>query len=746
MQIGEISFTARELDVISCIISLRGAKKIGSILLISPRTVETHIQKILLKIKGSTKESIIDFVEKSSKFKFINDHYLSLLVNRAFEQQLMHISYLVKKNKVSCYIDHNGSNDILQSLTKHFKIAGIEISTNDNNSQANKNLNYKYNLYILSQEKKHVPIDELLIKNQENSMFLIMDYDTNKAVTGKIFNKEILDFSVQKQYFNNVFKILANLVSDIDYAKFVTQFEQLQTNIINSKSDDVNELLDNIQYNYIGATKETNDKIKSNNSLQSIFTILKPLHYLIITFATTMTIIGIFGGIWYLARGDYNIENKYQLVEDKISQFAEKLTTDQTSTQKSKDNRLDILSAQQAIDDLYNKYQKHLSQAALQSKFTYLSCVLAGHYRYNNEYNDSLVDDYLKSEYLSLWQRNNYVKREFYDYVASQILNRVANHYNNRYGLTDNDTAEIIKDKLSKEKYALEDYILLNYYLSRGYMSSSMKSSQSAGKIKLVERYLDIALLGKEYNMYEACSAEKNKLIFERDKIKISIMELTKTLKYTFPIIRDETSLVSIIEKIESEKQDKQKLKEIIESFLSMHQGKELQLKEIIDGFLKLESDEHKYVNHYKPWKKTQEEYLVPKDALFNSVVMCKENLYTQAVLMNYYTLLYHDNTEKLQQEHRTSLSNSLQELNQFLGHREIQDKWLDTAIKAQKKKIITAIKDLGEVYYDNNIVTQLKIITDLIQKNEFDSSIRSKVNFVIEVINRQNFVIENKR
>ena len=48
--LANIKFTSREIDIIACILHNRGEKKIAALLLISPRTVGTHIHNIMLNI------------------------------------------------------------------------------------------------------------------------------------------------------------------------------------------------------------------------------------------------------------------------------------------------------------------------------------------------------------------------------------------------------------------------------------------------------------------------------------------------------------------------------------------------------------------------------------------------------------------------------------------------------------------------------------------------------------------------
>ena len=54
--IAGIKFTTKEIDVISCIVNARGIKKIAGLLILSPRTVEGHIQNIMLKLRCNSQK------------------------------------------------------------------------------------------------------------------------------------------------------------------------------------------------------------------------------------------------------------------------------------------------------------------------------------------------------------------------------------------------------------------------------------------------------------------------------------------------------------------------------------------------------------------------------------------------------------------------------------------------------------------------------------------------------------------
>jgi DNA-binding CsgD family transcriptional regulator len=68
-----IHFTPREIDVIACLVSLRGTSKIASLLGISSYTVLTHTRNIMLKLECNSREGIIDFIERSHKLFFIKN-------------------------------------------------------------------------------------------------------------------------------------------------------------------------------------------------------------------------------------------------------------------------------------------------------------------------------------------------------------------------------------------------------------------------------------------------------------------------------------------------------------------------------------------------------------------------------------------------------------------------------------------------------------------------------------------------
>ncbi|MBW8309867.1 MAG: helix-turn-helix transcriptional regulator [Candidatus Paracaedibacteraceae bacterium] len=82
-----IPFTPREIDILASILSGKTVKTIAYLLTISPKTVETHMRNLMLKLNCNSREGIINFIEKTGKFSFFRQHYENLLVQTQFEKK-----------------------------------------------------------------------------------------------------------------------------------------------------------------------------------------------------------------------------------------------------------------------------------------------------------------------------------------------------------------------------------------------------------------------------------------------------------------------------------------------------------------------------------------------------------------------------------------------------------------------------------------------------------------------------------
>ena len=88
LQAGDIVFTEREADIISCLISGHTAKSIAMLLEISPNTVNVHTRNIIQKINGTSKNDLIKFVENSELYGTFRDRYDQIIrSNKPIETQ-----------------------------------------------------------------------------------------------------------------------------------------------------------------------------------------------------------------------------------------------------------------------------------------------------------------------------------------------------------------------------------------------------------------------------------------------------------------------------------------------------------------------------------------------------------------------------------------------------------------------------------------------------------------------------------
>ena len=120
-----IKITAREIDIISCILNGRSIKTIAKLLCISTKTVETHIRNIMLKINCNSQEAIIDFVERSGnlfRIKSLYNKYITILDEDDINNEIHHHESLLKVNKITQQLqtenkDENLSNFPLNKLS-----------------------------------------------------------------------------------------------------------------------------------------------------------------------------------------------------------------------------------------------------------------------------------------------------------------------------------------------------------------------------------------------------------------------------------------------------------------------------------------------------------------------------------------------------------------------------------------------------------------------------------------------------
>lgn len=209
--IDGVRFTHREVDIMACLLHVRNTGKIASLLDISSTTVITHIKHIMEKLKCSSRESIIDFIERPQNLGAIKQYYASLITHVAFEKSLRTCSKLIKTplpSLIVCFKDPQCQSILAYYLPNHLKSAGIDAEIQLFSSFTN----------MVELENRNKILITLL-NNQEE-----MDI-TSKESIGYNCKSLFIEFSDQKSYCFGVFEILKALCPQVDFEHMICDFK-----------------------------------------------------------------------------------------------------------------------------------------------------------------------------------------------------------------------------------------------------------------------------------------------------------------------------------------------------------------------------------------------------------------------------------------------------------------------------------------------------------------------------------------
>lgn len=239
--VNGIPLTCREMEVIAYILNGRGEKKIGAILSMDERAVSSHTSNIRRKLGCNSRESIIDFIEKSDKSALIKNEYYQSLNNRSsFEIQLNKIHFPSTSDlEPVCFIvdwkeqSHQGSeahklkNHLKKQLIKHLEMTPIklgkspikecerlehlkhELDSAHRNYHAVSIVSTSQLTHILAQENKQEPIACFPIT------FIILDEETKAPVPQEAKGANQINIFDFQDYYLFVLSILINLFPSI---------------------------------------------------------------------------------------------------------------------------------------------------------------------------------------------------------------------------------------------------------------------------------------------------------------------------------------------------------------------------------------------------------------------------------------------------------------------------------------------------------------------------------------------------
>lgn len=242
-KINGVKFTFREIDILAFMLHGKSTKKVASLLSISPRTVENHVRNIMVKVECNSRETIIDFIEKSKEVSLLKKHYSHLRIESAFKESLREISHLMKSKTLSCKIETIGNELWHHTLESYLKLAGVRIL-----KAKRKDKKYETSVTLKIEEAKIdcvlCPLTSLeegqipLIKEKFGIyfqqaaqslpllIFLIQNKEQNKFSSQFILkdNKNIIILDFQENDYLSFFELLKKMLAPISLEKIVLKF------------------------------------------------------------------------------------------------------------------------------------------------------------------------------------------------------------------------------------------------------------------------------------------------------------------------------------------------------------------------------------------------------------------------------------------------------------------------------------------------------------------------------------------
>lgn len=262
--INNIRFTSREIDVIACIMHGKNIKGVANFLSnddkqVETRTIETHISNIKRKIGTNAREGIINFIEKSDKYKLIQNYYLSLLIQQEFKKALKEILILIKSYNISFFIvlemlENNDLNLIINKIRSDLQLIGITVFIELREDFDNIPIVLKHKeidceskkqctIYVLSVNKTDISKQQSIIMSNDQDIskvfFLTAQEEQCLEFLLKRSNFEYINLSLSKQYHFVFLEIIAKIISNINVDNIIIKFRTRYNSIMSNPSSSV---------------------------------------------------------------------------------------------------------------------------------------------------------------------------------------------------------------------------------------------------------------------------------------------------------------------------------------------------------------------------------------------------------------------------------------------------------------------------------------------------------------------------
>lgn len=256
--LNNIKFTNRELDIISLLLAGKSVAHIAIFFAISPKTVEIHLRNIMGKLGCNSKESLLDCIDNSNKSYLIQEHYKTLLLNEAFEQQLKNIPPCTAKLDNSFLIifdpSQNENKHFIDALDHYLKLIGFNTILEpcgsakalDQNTKKIKQTITQF-IYVLSNElADYITKNEYGILDEANNLssksthpqkpIICISFAENN-LQNIVSNTSNFIFINANEYSNQYvlyFEIIKKMAPELKIESFITEFNRQNTQILKS--------------------------------------------------------------------------------------------------------------------------------------------------------------------------------------------------------------------------------------------------------------------------------------------------------------------------------------------------------------------------------------------------------------------------------------------------------------------------------------------------------------------------------
>lgn len=227
-----IHFTHREMDVLACLLYARTTGRIAALLNVASTTVTTHIKNIMGKLKCSSRESIIDFVERSHDVDIIKMYYVSVVIHSAFKNSLKACTKIMRQPLLPflCIYckDSQAKNTLTYYLPLHLKLVGVEVDIRiqepDFPYYQGEERGEDRKVIQDPQSIQRVLITIVQKENKKPTKALKSQRKSNEILSNVKLNSLFVDFSDQKNYCFCVFDVLKALSPKADFDIIISHF------------------------------------------------------------------------------------------------------------------------------------------------------------------------------------------------------------------------------------------------------------------------------------------------------------------------------------------------------------------------------------------------------------------------------------------------------------------------------------------------------------------------------------------